>query len=97
MITRLPGLVTVSSSDLSTEELDLIGAKLGEATDVALAQLRQMRMTEGQSLMADIDRRDRQHRSSSADHPGSRERLRGALPAAAHRASDGTGAAARRR
>jgi uncharacterized protein (TIGR00255 family) len=57
MITRLPGLVTISTSDLSKEELDLIGAKIGEATDVAMAQLKQMRITEGQSLMADIDGR----------------------------------------
>jgi uncharacterized protein (TIGR00255 family) len=57
MITRLPGLVTVSTSDLSAEELDLIGRKLGEATDIAIKQLKQMRITEGQSLMADIDGR----------------------------------------
>jgi uncharacterized protein (TIGR00255 family) len=57
MITRLPGLVTVSTSDLSAEEIELIGIKLGEACDVALAQLKQMRITEGQSLLADIDRR----------------------------------------
>jgi uncharacterized protein (TIGR00255 family) len=57
MITRLPGLVTVSGSDLSAQEQTLIGTKLAEATDVALAQLRQMRITEGQSLIADIDRR----------------------------------------
>src|SRR5262245_24775066 len=36
MITRLPGLVTISNTDLSAEELDLIGRKLGEATDAAL-------------------------------------------------------------
>ena len=57
MITRLPGLVTISSSDLAAEEVELIGAKLGEATDLALVQLRQMRITEGESLLADIDRR----------------------------------------
>jgi uncharacterized protein (TIGR00255 family) len=57
MITRLPGLVTISTSDLSKEELDLIGRKLQEATDGALVQLRQMRIVEGQSLLADIDRR----------------------------------------
>jgi uncharacterized protein (TIGR00255 family) len=57
MVTRLPGLVTVSTSDLAPEELELIGMKLAEATDIALAQLRQMRATEGQSLMEDIDRR----------------------------------------
>src|SRR5215831_9684687 len=57
MITRLPGLVTVSSSDLSAEETDLIGQKLAEATDAAVAQLRQMRITEGESLLADIEAR----------------------------------------
>src|SRR3989442_9194612 len=57
MITRLPGLVTISTSDLSAEEQDLIGQKISDATGMALAQLRQMRITEGQSLMEDIDRR----------------------------------------
>jgi uncharacterized protein (TIGR00255 family) len=57
LLTRLPGLVTVSSSDLSTEELDLVARALAEASDGALAQLRQMRVTEGQALMSDIDRR----------------------------------------
>src|SRR5205809_1814754 len=57
MITRLPGLVTVSSSDLSPEEQKLISDKLAEAANTALSQLRQMRITEGQSLLADIDRR----------------------------------------
>jgi uncharacterized protein (TIGR00255 family) len=57
MITRLPGLVTISTSDLSKEELDLIGEKIGEASEAAIAQLKQMRITEGKSLMADIDGR----------------------------------------
>src|SRR5262245_18872981 len=57
MITRLPGLVTISSSDLTDEETNMIGQKIGEATDGALAQLRQMRITEGQALMTDIDGR----------------------------------------
>ena len=57
LITRLPGLVSVSSSDLSTEELDVVARTLAEASDGALTQLRQMRVTEGQALMADIDRR----------------------------------------
>jgi uncharacterized protein (TIGR00255 family) len=57
MITRLPGLVTVSTSDLSAEEQKAISEKMGEATDIALRQLKQMRITEGQSLLADIDRR----------------------------------------
>ena len=58
MITRLPGLISISSSDLTPEELALIGQKLGEATDAAAEQLKQMRITEGQSLMEDIDRRN---------------------------------------
>ena len=57
MITRLPGLVTISTGDLSQEELDLIGRKLAEAADGALAQLNQMRIAEGKALMEDIDRR----------------------------------------
>jgi len=57
MVSRLPNLVTVSTSDLSQDEIDLIGKKIGEATDAAAAQLRQMRITEGQSLIADLDRR----------------------------------------
>jgi uncharacterized protein (TIGR00255 family) len=57
MITRLPGLVTFSTSDLSKDELDLIGEKIGEASEAAMAQLKQMRITEGQSLMADVDGR----------------------------------------
>jgi uncharacterized protein (TIGR00255 family) len=57
MISRLPGLVSVSSSDLTAEELAVIGETLLKATDVAVAQLKQMRLTEGQALMADIDGR----------------------------------------
>jgi len=57
MITRLPGLVTISTGDLSQEELDLIGRMLAEAADGALAQLNQMRIAEGKALMEDIDRR----------------------------------------
>jgi uncharacterized protein (TIGR00255 family) len=57
MITKLPGLVTVSTSDLSSGEIDVISRELGETADAAAAQLKQMRLKEGQSLMADIDRR----------------------------------------
>src|SRR5438094_8376894 len=46
MITRLPGLVAVSTSDLSAEESDLIARKIDEATSGALVQLKQMRITE---------------------------------------------------
>jgi len=57
MMTKLPGLVSVSTADLSEDEIRLIEQKVGEATDKAAVQLRQMRITEGQSLMNDIDRR----------------------------------------
>ncbi len=57
MVAKLPNLVTISTSDLSKEELDIIGQKVAEATDNAAAQLREMRTIEGRSLMADIDRR----------------------------------------
>src|SRR3954468_15339687 len=45
MVSRLPNLVSVSTADLSSEEIDLIGQKIGEATDAAAAQLREMRIT----------------------------------------------------
>jgi uncharacterized protein (TIGR00255 family) len=57
MITRLPGLVTVSSSDLTAEEIDLISRTISQAADTAIDQLKHMRVTEGRSLMEDIDRR----------------------------------------
>jgi uncharacterized protein (TIGR00255 family) len=57
MITRLPGLVSVSTSDLSPEEQATIAQRLGEATDIAVRQLREMRVTEGRALMEDVDRR----------------------------------------
>jgi uncharacterized protein (TIGR00255 family) len=57
MITRLPGLVTVSSSDLTAEEIDLISRTIRQAADTAIDQLKHMRITEGRSLMEDIDRR----------------------------------------
>lgn len=57
MVSRLPGLISVSTSDLSKEELALISQKLGEAAEGAVAQLRQMRINEGRSLMEDVDRR----------------------------------------
>ena len=69
MITRLPGLVTVSSSDLSAEELDLIGRTLGEATDTAIQQLKQMRITEGRSLMDGYRSPHRQYRPPSGNDP----------------------------
>ena len=57
MLARLPGLITVSGGDLSKEELDLIGERLAGAADVAIKQLREMRIVEGKALMEDIDKR----------------------------------------
>src|SRR5262245_26814053 len=57
MITRLQGLVSVSTTDLSAEEIGLINKALGDAADTALTQLKQMRITEGKALMDDVDRR----------------------------------------
>jgi uncharacterized protein (TIGR00255 family) len=57
MISKLPELIRISTADLTQNEIDLIAQKIGEATDAAVNQLRQMRVIEGQSLIADIDRR----------------------------------------
>jgi uncharacterized protein (TIGR00255 family) len=76
MITRLPGLVTVSTSDLSSDELELIAQKLGEATDSALAQLKQMRITEGPGVDRRCGSPDRYCRSPAADDTRPRQRLR---------------------
>ncbi len=57
MLSKLPGLVTVSTGDLAPEELELISRKIGEATDAAAAQLRNMRIIEGQALTNDLDGR----------------------------------------
>ena len=57
MLARLPNLITVNSGDLTPEEIELIGRKLGEAADAAIKQLREMRIVEGKSLMEDIDKR----------------------------------------
>ena len=85
MITRLPGLVTVSSSDLTAEELELIGRTLGEATDTAIQQLKQMRITEGRSLMDDIDRRIGNIGRHLETILATREGFRRSLPPAADR------------
>jgi uncharacterized protein (TIGR00255 family) len=57
MVTRLPGLVSISTSDMSAQEIEIIGQTIAAATDRAADQLRQMRITEGQSLLEDVDRR----------------------------------------
>jgi uncharacterized protein (TIGR00255 family) len=57
MLSKLPALVSVSTSDLTAEEIELIGSRIGEATDAAAAQLRNMRIAEGQALTEDLDHR----------------------------------------
>jgi len=57
MLSRIPGLITTATAELKPEEHELIGNKLDEATDAAIRQLSEMRVVEGQSLMADIDGR----------------------------------------
>jgi uncharacterized protein (TIGR00255 family) len=57
MVARLPGLISVSSSDLSEEELSVIGKAVSQATETAISQLREMRTIEGEALIADLDRR----------------------------------------
>ena len=57
MLSKIPGLISVSDSDLSADELRLIGAALDEGLNEACRKLGEMRATEGQTLMKDIDTR----------------------------------------
>ena len=57
MLSRVPGLIAVTGSDLQPAELELIGKKLDEAAAEAVRKLTEMRVVEGNSLMEDIDRR----------------------------------------
>jgi uncharacterized protein (TIGR00255 family) len=57
MLSKIPGLVAVSDSDLTATELALIGAALDAATSEACRKLSEMRVTEGQTLMKDLDTR----------------------------------------
>jgi uncharacterized protein (TIGR00255 family) len=57
MISKLPGAISIAGTDLSSDELGLIGAKLDEATAEAIRKLSEMRVVEGQTLMQDIDGR----------------------------------------
>lgn len=57
MISRIPGLVTVSGSDLTTDELQRIEAALKRAADAALNKLAEMRAAEGHTLTTDMRQR----------------------------------------
>jgi len=57
MLSKIPGLISVSDSDLTAEELRLIGTALDQGLNEACRKLSEMRTTEGQTLMKDIDSR----------------------------------------
>jgi len=57
MLSKIPGLISVSDSDLTELELGLIASALNGAAAEACRKLSQMRTTEGQTLMRDIDTR----------------------------------------
>lgn len=57
MLSRVPGLIAVSGTDLLPAEIEMIGKKLEEAAGEAVRKLAEMRVIEGKSLMGDIDRR----------------------------------------
>jgi len=54
---KIPGLISISDSDLTEQELGLISAALDGATGTACQKLFQMRTTEGQTLTRDLDTR----------------------------------------
>jgi uncharacterized protein (TIGR00255 family) len=57
MLSKIPGLVSISDSDLTEQELGIIAAGLDGAAAEACRKLSQMRRTEGQTLMRDIEAR----------------------------------------
>ena len=57
MLSRIPGLIAVSDSGLSPEELALIGSAVDNSTAEACRKLAGMREIEGKTLMRDIDSR----------------------------------------
>jgi uncharacterized protein (TIGR00255 family) len=56
-LSKIPGLISISDSDLTEVELALIATALDGATMEACRKLSQMRTTEGQTLMRDIETR----------------------------------------
>lgn len=57
MLSRIPGLVTLSDSDLTQQELDMIAAAVDKSSGEACRKLSEMRRAEGVTLMRDIDTR----------------------------------------
>jgi len=57
MLSRIPGLISISGTDLKPEELALIGTALDAATAEACRKLSEMRVLEGQALLKDLESR----------------------------------------
>jgi uncharacterized protein (TIGR00255 family) len=57
MLSRIPGLIAISGTDLKADELAQIGTALDAATSEACRKLSEMRVIEGQSLLKDIEAR----------------------------------------
>jgi len=57
MLSRIPGLISITGTDLKPEEMALIGAGVDGAADEACRKVAAMRLAEGQTLMKDIDAR----------------------------------------
>lgn len=57
MLSKIPGLISISDSDLTSQELSVIAAALDEASAEACRKLADMRKKEGQALMRDVDSR----------------------------------------
>ena len=57
MLSKIPGLISISDSGLSDQEVSLISAAVDTATTEACRKLAAMRQVEGQTLLKDIDTR----------------------------------------
>jgi uncharacterized protein (TIGR00255 family) len=93
MLSRVPGMIAVSGTDLLPEVMERIGSKLGEAAGEAVRKLLEMRVIEGKSLMSDIDRRLGNIADPLENDPCRSPGFRRPLPAAVGGPCHGTGAA----
>jgi len=57
MLSKIPGLISISDSDLTPQELSQINTALDQAASDACRKLSDMRKAEGETLMRDIDSR----------------------------------------
>ena len=56
-ISRLPGAITVSGDDLTSEERESLSDNLEKAALAAIEQVYEMRTQEGQALVEDLEQR----------------------------------------